>query len=97
MSVSSNRDDSNHGPRTYTATGLPRGLSLDVTPTADGILPVSAVDMRDVRPTVILSDGIPVDLPLPDKPLSFLAVPRAAGSGPQTFAAALPPGLSLDT
>jgi hypothetical protein len=96
MSVSSKRDDSNDNPRTYPGTGLPRGLSFDITPTAGGILPVGEVDLRDVRPTVIISDGVPVDVPLPDKPLSFLAMARAASSGPQTFAAALPPGLSLD-
>jgi hypothetical protein len=95
MSVPNNRDDANHGPRTYPATGLPRGLSFDITPTAAGLLPVGEVDMRDVRPTVILSNGVPVDVPLPDKPLSFLIVARAAGTPPRTCAADLPPGLSL--
>jgi hypothetical protein len=96
MFVSNNRDDSNHTPRTDTATGLPHGLSFDITPTAGGILPAAEVDLRDVRPTVILSDGVPVDVPPPDKPLRFLGVPLAAGSGPRTFAApALPPSLSL--
>jgi hypothetical protein len=96
MSASNNRDDADHSPRTYTATDLPRGFSLDITPTADGLLPAGEVDTSDVRLTFIISNGVSVEVPLPDKPLSFLVVARAAGSGPQTYAAALPPGLSFD-
>jgi hypothetical protein len=96
MSRASKGNDSNSGPRIFEAASLPDGLIIDPwTGVSSCVALPWNPEHGPVGPDVIISAGIPVLVRRPGD-LFCWPIEEVAACGPLTFAATLPPGLSID-